>query len=614
MSSWYKESDGKMMRDSSKKGYPPNHPNHDEHDDDDDDDDDFLDDEPTESIEVDEYDNYYSRDTHQPELRLSPKDIRAIARKIEFCKEIPSVMANTTSSIHLTSPNNASSTSVHDYYSSSTSPSSPSSPPPKASGGHGMWSKLTSVIRLHLPKHKKVQTPPIILSFLVRDPTAIQKADIVARIHVYCNTGTVGVCRVHNDQVREMFFRTCSLKRVEQIMKSPPPLRNVRTLELFLQQLYPTNSANSSSTTTAADTSIHDHDTSTVGGDDNSTWVTQWIDEKEEQDLKQDLELLDVALAIVQGEKEDLANHVLYLEQYKLDQEKRFKEEDMEEDRFHHNNEDDKGEEEEEGYYSGAGAGGRRTRRLPKNIPPSEFSYSLPVQIMSTIDTWLQESMDRKDSLTCVTTNGQNTILVYASGRYYTTPTIPSTLQKILETKMTRTTTSSSSNNSNSEGRGSEDTSSVSKKTKIQYVSLGTNQRFFISFMDGECSWFGPKSLDVLLKDIHTSSKRISSLAFGQENSTYFIVYEDGSYTYSRQQGIPSGLLVKLKERKNLQDVACVSLGPEGEWFLKAKNGRMWWGGVSSELDDEYNNVIARKMKLKFVSFGEDGSYFMTFI
>jgi len=122
--------------------------------------------------------------------------------------------------------------------------------------------------------------------------------------------------------------------------------------------------------------------------------------------FKQDLELLDVALAIVQGEKEDLASHVLYLEKYKLDQEKRFKEKDREDDRFH-NDDDDKVKEEE--HYGG---GGRRTRRLPKDSPPSDFSYSLPIQIMSTIDTWLQGSMDRKDSLTCVTTNALNTILV----------------------------------------------------------------------------------------------------------------------------------------------------------------------------------------------------------
>jgi hypothetical protein len=210
---------------------------------------------------------------------------------------------------------------------------------------------------------------------------------------------------------------------------------------------------------------------------------------------------------------------------------------------------------------------------------------------MHIVDTWLQEGSEQKDALTCVTTNGLCTILVFASGKYSFTPTatadIPPNLRHVLQVK-------------------------TATKTRINYVCLGTNQRFFVSFEDGECNWLGPKSLDLLLKDSHTC-KRIVSVAFGQQNSAYFIVYEDGSWD-SGGQGIPSGLMMKLKERKKLQDLACVTLGPNGEWFLKAKNGRMWWGGVSAELDDAYNAAIARKKKLKFVCFGEDCSYFMTFI
>jgi len=30
-------------------------------------------------------------------------------------------------------------------------------------------------------------------------------------------------------------------------------------------------------------------------------------------------------------------------------------------------------------------------------------------------------------------------------------------------------------------------------------------------------------------------------------------------------------------------DLEFVSLGPNGEWMLAVRNGRMWWGGLSDE-------------------------------
>jgi hypothetical protein len=327
-------------------------------------------------------------------------------------------------------------------------------------------------------------------------------------------------------------------------------------VESFLNEwIHPAQTSHTNTTHSEDDTNL-----------DDTTWVTAWMDDTmaiEEQDVKNDIELHDIAVDILEAAKEDLKQHVRYLELSQVD--------DDDDDIC---SRDPVGQ---DGYSN-------RRRKPDHDMPPTDFSYSFDSKLMDMTDQWIEQVAQRQDSVTCVSTNGFHSILLLASGIYYATPNLPPTLEKIIETK---------------------------RNIRIKYVSLATNHRFFVSFVDGECNWFGPKSLDAILKDANVS-KSVVCLAFGKQNSAYFIVYEDGSWQYGGQ-GIPSGLIEKLKERQYLQDVSCVSLGPDGEWFLKAKNGRMWWGGVSREMDDAYNVAIKRKRKLKFACFGVDNSYLMTF-
>lgn len=61
-----------------------------------------------------------------------------------------------------------------------------------------------------------------ILSFLLKDTTGEP-----ARVNVYCQSGTVGTCRVLNGEVREMFVRKCTLRQVHEILSEPIQLPNV---------------------------------------------------------------------------------------------------------------------------------------------------------------------------------------------------------------------------------------------------------------------------------------------------------------------------------------------------------------------------------------------------
>jgi hypothetical protein len=81
----------------------------------------------------------------------------------------------------------------------------------------------------------------------------------------------------------------------------------------------------------------------------------------------------------------------------------------------------------------------------------------------------------------------------------------------------------------------------------------------------------------------HAGTSRLSRLerALPPVDTCYFIVYTDGVWSYV---DAPSGLKDKLEARKRASDLSCVSLGPDGEWFLYGKNGRAWWDGTADML------------------------------
>ena len=144
------------------------------------------------------------------------------------------------------------------------------------------------------------------------------------------------------------------------------------------------------------------------------------------------------------------------------------------------------------------------------------------------------------------------------------------------------------------------------------YVSLGTRDRYFVAFNDGTADWKGPKPLDKIVKKCLQEKQLPRSVAFGSLYDTFFVVFHDGSWQY-QGRGIPSSLEEKLTAREDRPDLAAVNLGPSGEWFLKAKNGRMWWSGISAELDQVIANILNAGNFLHFLDFGENGSYFVSY-
>lgn len=222
-----------------------------------------------------------------------------------------------------------------------------------------------------------------------------------------------------------------------------------------------------------------------------------------------------------------------------------------------------------------------------KNPEGMEFQFSLPVEAMKHVDQCLKDISSMGRLVRAVSTNGRGTVFLYGNGGVAYTPSIPRALfHKLSQLRKSR-----------------------DRDSRPSYVSLGTKDRFFVAFHDGTFAFKGPKALERELKKVR---KNPASIAFGVLYDTFFIVYDDGSWFY-QGKGIPDELVEKLEARDERPDLKCVSLGPSGEWFLRARNGRLWWGGISGEMRQSIATLLDDGHCLNFLDFGEDGSYFISY-
>lgn len=177
-----------------------------------------------------------------------------------------------------------------------------------------------------------------------------------------------------------------------------------------------------------------------------------------------------------------------------------------------------------------------------------EFQFSLPPESMKDVDQCLTDIHSMGKLVRKVATNGRGSVFLYGNGGVAYTPNVPKSLYHRL-----------------SQLRHS------SYESRPAYVSLGSRDRYFCSFHDGSHAFKGPKGLD---RELRKLKKPPSSVAFGSTYDSFCLVFKDGSWKIGGR-GIPTDLQDRLQGRK---DIHTVTLGPEGEWFLKLKNGTMWWG------------------------------------
>lgn len=189
-----------------------------------------------------------------------------------------------------------------------------------------------------------------------------------------------------------------------------------------------------------------------------------------------------------------------------------------------------------------------------------------------------------KESVTSISCAAGATIMLYETGGWNFTPGIPKSLYNILD------------------GRS---LTSALTLPKPNYVAIGTMGRFFIKFDDGNRRFTGSDKMEKVLL---SASKEVASVAFGQKWNSFAIVYTDGSYVCN---DIPIALdnLVRVR-RQNKPDIICISLGPNGEYYVLDKTGGSWLGGVTDVAREKISRYAGH---VKFVDFSDDDEYILRY-
>lgn len=61
-----------------------------------------------------------------------------------------------------------------------------------------------------------------------------------------------------------------------------------------------------------------------------------------------------------------------------------------------------------------------------------------------------------------------------------------------------------------------------------------------------------------------------------------------------------------------LSHLYCCNYSVSGEWFVKGRDGKMWWGGTSDDFDDLMDYLEESERSPTFVDFGQYNAYFVT--
>ncbi|KAG7364456.1 hypothetical protein IV203_037658 [Nitzschia inconspicua] len=400
------------------------------------------------------------------------------------------------------------------------------------------------------------------------DVSQQQQVSTPARVNVFVDSGTIGTCRVMNGTVRQSFRKNVnSLDVLERLLRHPEGPMEINESLIGL---------------TDDDDEEENHPERRTTDD----MIAQRLSSP--TTIQKELELANVGLAILQGEREKLEKHLRQLGQddstTTLSQSKSttspMSTRSGYGDSRHPQHEDTDGRGHDESSVASSTS--------ESSVHGCEFHFKLPVDVMKQVDQCLRDIAKMDKIVKNVATNGRGTVFLYGNGGVAYTPSIPKALyQKLRQLR------------------------SSSYASRPSFVALGTRDRYYVAFNDGTADWKGPHALDKILKKCLASDKLPRSVAFGSTYDTFFVVFHDGSWQY-QGRGIPETLEEKLASRDDRADLVSLNLGPSGEWFLKAENGRMWWSGITQDLDSVLSKIL-KEGYLHSMDFGENGSYFVTY-
>jgi methyltransferase-like protein len=350
--------------------------------------------------------------------------------------------------------------------------------------------------------------------------------DHLARITIYCHTGTIMTSRILNGCVRNLFRKNVtSLDIVERCLRDPPELPTI-------------------------DWNLIGHanhmDTTTTTGSSSSTVLDKVV-----QSIPNNLELIDVGIAILTSERDKLIQHAKTLEYSKVTSTTT---------------------KATTTYMEHKKVITTTTTTPVTTTTGMEFQFSLSAGPMKHVDQCLHDINEMGKLVKWVATNGIGTVFLYGNGGVAYTPNIPQPLYQRL----------------------SQLRSSKLHSCRPKYVTLGTKDRYFVTFHDNTFHY--SKGMKVLDRELKKLSNPPLSVAFGSTYDAFCIVYDDGTYKH-HGRGIPNAFIERLAASTTTSQavpsmlLSSVTLGPSGEWFIRYQD----------------------RHTINFLDFGENGSYFVSY-
>eukprot|EP00933_Yihiella_yeosuensis_P005859 TRINITY_DN110459_c0_g1_i1.p1 TRINITY_DN110459_c0_g1~~TRINITY_DN110459_c0_g1_i1.p1 ORF type:complete len:417 (-),score=56.68 TRINITY_DN110459_c0_g1_i1:67-1317(-) len=377
------------------------------------------------------------------------------------------------------------------------------------------------------------------------------------RINVYYTTGTVGTCLEHPRQGKtQLFRRNVDYNMLENIFRNPRIHTDLGYHEVKHFATRASAIAENRSRSPRRDSGTSPSDESEWGLQDEESAARDQV-----MRLKAEKESIEKEIAAAQVIVDGFERA--------REEERRRKEEEI---RIKKKEEERKVEEERRRQEEEA----KQTLERQKEAQRKERGAGA---IWSLADSNHVEKGFNK-YCTCVAVGGIATLLISEGGGYSYTSGLPTYLHNKLHTR-------------------------PRNAPAPIYVALGSHDRYYVEFSNGKSEWVGPDAFSECMND---TKRGVKSIAFGEDYETFFVVFQDGWWQCGG--AIPSGLLDKIRARDNSPDLTCVSLGPNGEWYLSARNGRAWWGGLS---EDGYAAAGKHRDTITGMWFGDGRSYFIRY-
>jgi hypothetical protein len=153
------------------------------------------------------------------------------------------------------------------------------------------------------------------------------------------------------------------------------------------------------------------------------------------------------------------------------------------------------------------------------------------------------------------------------------------------------------------------------KKPWPVYLAMGSEDRYYLEFEDGASEWSPASTLTAFGEKIHTMTSAIKTVAFGDgdHGHSFCILTQGGGYS---MDGVPEAMVQGMNSNKySKKQVDDVSLGPEGEWFVRWTDGTWKSGGCPTDLDNKLDKLkrTGHGCSVKKVLFGPSQSWFLRY-